>query len=187
MKTTVTKTTLKGLVLVEIEAVSDTRGFFIEPWHKRDFQKAGLEIEFVQEGHSLSKKHVLRGLHYQNRKAPMGKLVRCTRGRVFEVAADIRTDSPTFGRWFTTTLSSEGHKQIFVPPGFALGFVVLTSIAEVLYKQTHYYTPSAEGTIAWNDPDLAIPWPVKNPILSQRDQDGMSLTQYMRLPRTLRW
>lgn len=182
MKTRLTRTTLEGLVVVEIDYFQDDRGFFIESWHRRDFAEAGLEVEFVQEGHSRSGRGVLRGLHYQDLTAPMGKLVRCTVGEIFDVAVDLRMSSPTFGQWFGITLSAEDKKQIYVPVGFAHGFATVSDVAEVQYKQTGYYAPASEGTIAWNDPELAIAWPVERPILSRRDQNGMSLDSYRERP-----
>lgn len=182
MKTHVTKTPLAGLVLVDIEYFQDERGFFIESWHKRDFAVAGLDLEFVQEGHSRSGYAVLRGLHYQDMAAPMGKLVRCVAGRVFDVAVDLHVNSPTFGKWFGIELTAENKKQLYVPVGFAHGFVTLSDVAELLYKQTGFYTPPSEGTLAWNDPDVGIQWPVRDPILSKRDQNGMSLKQYLANP-----
>lgn len=182
MKTRVIPTELAGLVIVEIDYFQDERGFFIEPWHKRDFAAAGLDLEFVQEGHSRSWRNVLRGLHYQDMSAPMGKLVRCTVGAIFDVAVDLRVSSPTFGKWFGIELSAENKKQVYIPVGFAHGFVTLTDVAEVQYKQTGYYTPAAEGTLAWNDPDVGITWPISNPILSKRDQNGMSLKDYLKNP-----
>lgn len=182
MKTRIIKTDLPDLVIVEIDYFQDERGFFIESWHKRDFAAAGLDLEFVQEGHSRSVRDVLRGLHYQDTTAPMGKLVRCTVGVIFDVAVDLRVSSPTFGKWFGIELSAENKKQVYVPVGFAHGFATLTDVAEVQYKQTGYYTPSAEGTLAWNDPDVGITWPISNPMLSRRDQNGMSLKDYLKNP-----
>lgn len=182
MKTRIIKTDLPDLVIVEIDYFQDERGFFIESWHKRDFAAAGLDLEFVQEGHSRSGRDVLRGLHYQDTTAPMGKLVRCTVGVIFDVAVDLRVSSPTFGKWFGIELSAENKKQVYVPVGFAHGFATLTDVAEVQYKQTGYYTPSAEGTLAWNDPDVGITWPISNPMLSRRDQNGMSLKDYLKNP-----
>lgn len=182
MKTHLIKTPLEGLLVVEIEYFSDERGFFMESWHKRDFAKAGLDLTFVQEGHSRSKKNVLRGLHYQNMTAPMDKLVRCILGRVFDVAVDLRASSKTLGKWFGIELSDENKKQLYIPVGFAHGFAVLSDWAEVQYKQTGFYTPSAEGTVAWNDRDLAVSWPVANPILSERDKIGMSFSDYLKNP-----
>jgi dTDP-4-dehydrorhamnose 3,5-epimerase len=182
MKTHLIPTGLDGLVVVEIDYFKDERGFFIEAWHKRDFAAAGLELEFVQEGHSRSVQNVLRGLHYQDRTAPMGKLLRCTVGSIFDVAVDLRVKSATFGKWFGLELSADNKKQIYVPPGFAHGFATLSEVAEVQYKQTGFYTPPSEGTIIWNDPDLGIKWPIAAPILSKRDQNGMRLTDYRQRP-----
>ena len=182
MKTHLILTPLDGLVVVEIYYFQDERGFFIESWHKRDFAAAGLDLEFVQEGHSRSGQGVLRGLHYQDVTAPMGKLLRCTVGRIFDVAVDLRGSSPTFGKWFGIELSADNKKQIYVPVGFAHGFATLSDVAEVQYKQTGFYTPPSEGTLAWNDPDVGIQWPITNPTLSKRDQNGMSLKDYLKKP-----
>jgi dTDP-4-dehydrorhamnose 3,5-epimerase len=182
MKTHLVATPLPDLVVVETDHFHDERGFFIESWHKRDFAAAGLDLEFVQEGHSGSVANVLRGLHYQDMTAPMGKLVRCIVGRVFDVAVDLRASSPTFGQWFGLELSAENKKQFYVPVGFAHGFAVLSDYAEIQYKQTGFYTPSAEGSIAWDDPDIGVAWPITDPILSQRDRQGMSLKKYLENP-----
>jgi len=182
LKTRITPTGLDGLVLVDIDFFTDARGFFIEPWNAREFEAAGLPLQFVQEGHSRSAGGVLRGLHYQDLTAPMGKLVRCTLGRIYDVGVDLRLRSTTFGRWFAVELTAENKRQLYLPPGFAHGFLALTDPTEVQYKQTGFYTPSAEGTLAWNDPDVAIPWPVTEPILSARDRSGMSLTAYWKNP-----
>jgi dTDP-4-dehydrorhamnose 3,5-epimerase len=182
MKTHLIPTPLSGLVVVEIEYFQDERGFFIESWHKRDFASAGLDVEFVQEGHSRSQAGVLRGLHYQDMTAPMGKLLRCTVGTIFDVAVDLRVSSPTFGKYFSIELSTDNKKQLYVPPGFAHGFEALSEVAEVQYKQTGYYTPSSEGTLAWNDSQVGVDWPIKEPTTSKRDQNGMSLQEYLRHP-----
>ena len=182
MKIQLITTPLNGLVVINIDYFKDERGFFLEPWHKQHFAEAGLDLTFVQEGHSGSVQGVLRGLHYQDMTAPMGKLVRCTVGVVYDVAVDIRTSSPTFGQWFGIELSAENKKQLYIPAGFAHGFAVLSNTAEFQYKQTGFYTPSSEGTIAWNDPDLGIRWPIATPILSARDQAGMSFATYKKNP-----
>jgi dTDP-4-dehydrorhamnose 3,5-epimerase len=182
MKIRLTNTPLPGVLLVDIDHFNDERGFFIEPWHERDFADGGLDVHFVQEGHSRSAARVLRGLHYQDMTAPMGKLLRCTVGSIFDVAADLRANSPTFGRYFSVELSADNKRQIFIPAGCAHGFQVLSEVAEVQYKQTGFYTPSAEGTISWNDPDLAIAWPIAGPVLSARDQRGMLLRDYAKNP-----
>jgi dTDP-4-dehydrorhamnose 3,5-epimerase len=178
MKTHVTTTPLSGLVVIDIEYPRDDRGFFIESWNKKDFAAVGLDLEFVQDSHSRSHQKVLRGLHYQDMRAPMAKLVRCTVGKILDVAVDLRLSSPTFGKWFSVELSSENQRQLLVPIGFAHGFEALSDICEVQYKQTGFYQPSCEGGISWNDPDVNIDWPFKDPTLSKRDQNQLSLKQY---------
>ena len=182
MKTRVTKTPMEGLVILNIDHIQDDRGFFIESWNKRDLAEAGLSYEFVQDSHSRSSYGVLRGLHYQDMRAPMAKLVRCTMGRILDVAVDLRMSSPTFGRPFTIELTSENKTQLLVPVGFAHGFATLSDVCEVQYKQTDYYQPSCEAGIAWNDPEVGINWPIKDPVLSKRDQNQMSLKQYRANP-----
>ena len=182
MKTHVTTTPLDGLLVVNIDFFRDERGFFIESWQKQVFTDAGIAADFVQDSHSRSRYGVLRGLHYQDMRAPMAKLVRCTIGKILDVAVDLRMGSPTFGKWFSIELNSENKTQLFVPIGFAHGFATLSDFSEVQYKQTGYYNPEAEGGVAWNDPDLAIPWLIKNPILSKRDENQMSLKDYRKNP-----
>jgi dTDP-4-dehydrorhamnose 3,5-epimerase len=182
MKTRLSKTPLQGLLTIDIEFFRDERGFFMESWHKQDFAEAGLSYDFVQDSHSRSSYRVLRGLHYQDMRAPMAKLVRCTVGRVFDVAVDLRVSSPTFGKWFGIELTAENKIQLFVPVGFAHGFLTLSDVCEIQYKQTEYYRPSAEGGIAWNDADIGINWPVADPILSKRDQNQFSLKEYLQNP-----
>lgn len=186
MKIHIIPTPLPDLLVIDIHPFVDTRGFFIEPWNKRDFAEAGIEYDFVQEGHSRSKRGVLRGLHYQNSHTPMAKLVRCTFGRVFDVAVDLRVQSPTFGKWFGIELSGTDTKSIFIPSGFAHGFLTCSRYAEVQYKQSGYYTPETEGTLLWNDADVSIVWPICGPIfLSIRDQQGKTLEQYKKNPAFL--
>ncbi|MBU4199836.1 MAG: dTDP-4-dehydrorhamnose 3,5-epimerase [Verrucomicrobia bacterium] len=182
MKPKIIPTSIPDLVLLEIDYCRDERGFFIEAWHKRDFAAAGLAVEFVQENHSRSGKGVLRGMHYQDMAAPLIKLVRCTLGAIYDVAVDLRVGSPTFGRWFGVELSAENKWQIVVPIGFAHGFVALTEFVEIQYKQTNYYTPSSEGTLSWNDPEIGIQWPIRDPVLSKRDARAMSLRCYLQNP-----
>jgi dTDP-4-dehydrorhamnose 3,5-epimerase len=182
MKTRITTTPLQGLLIVNIDHVADERGFFIESWHKRDFAEAGLPFEFVQDSHSRSSYGVVRGLHYQDMRAPMTKLVRCTLGRILDVAVDLRVSSPTFGKWFGIELSSENKIQLLVPVGFAHGFAALADVCEVQYKQTEYYQPETEGGLAWNDPDVGVKWPLPAPVLSRRDQNGLSLQEYLKNP-----
>lgn len=182
MKTRLSKTPLDGLVVVEIDFFSDERGFFMESWHKRDFAEAGLSFDFVQDSHSRSSRGVLRGLHYQDMRSPMVKLVRCTVGRVFDVAVDLRASSATFGKWFGIELTAENKKQLLVPIGFAHGFLTLSDDCEIQYKQTEFYRPQTEGGISWNDPDIAINWPLPDPVLSKRDQNQVTLKQYLENP-----
>jgi len=168
--------------VINIDHFEDERGFFIESWNKRDFAEAGIPFDFVQDSHSRSGQRVIRGLHYQDMRAPVTKLVRCTVGRILDVAVDLRTTSATFGQWFGIELSAENKSQLLVPIGFAHGFAALSEICEVQYKQTGFYRPEAEGAIAWNDPDVGIEWPFSDPILSRRDQNAMRLKDYIRNP-----
>ena len=182
MPIAVTKTPLEGVVLIDPKVVQDGRGFFMESWHAREFADAGLSMSFVQDSHSRSGRGVLRGLHYQDMTAPMGKLVRCTAGRVFDVAVDLRLGSPTFGRWVGVELTADNKRQIYVPVGFGHGFQALSDVAEIQYKQTNFYNPVSEGTVAWNDRDIGIEWPIAEPILSPRDQRGVSLKDFALAP-----
>ena len=182
MKTRVSPTPLPDLLIVEIEYFKDDRGFFIEGWHKKDFAAAGLDCDFVQDSHSSSSRGVIRGMHYQDMRAPMAKLVRCTVGKILDAAVDLRASSPTFGKWFTIELSPENRTQLYVPVGFAHGFAALSEYCEVQYKQTEYYQPETEGGIAWNDPDIAIQWPFTTALLSARDQHQMSFREYCAKP-----
>lgn len=183
METTLTKTELEGVVLIDINAFRDNRGFFIEAYHQRRFHEAGLNYTFVQDNHSRSGQKVLRGLHYQDMTAPMGKLVRCTVGAIFDVAVDLRVGSPTFGKWVGVELSADNMRQIMVPPGFAHGFATLSDVAEVQYKCSGFYTPSSEGAIRWNDPDIGIQWPISDPIVSGKDAVAETLQDYLKRPR----
>jgi len=165
----VIKTKLDCCVIVEPKVFGDERGFFLETFQSERYAvEAGIKLPFVQDNHSRSSKRVLRGLHFQKTK-PQGKLVSVVRGQVYDVAVDIRKGSPTYGQWVGITLSEENKTQLWVPPGFAHGFVVLSELADFVYKCTDYYDPSDEGSILWNDPDLAISWPIDNPILSNKD------------------
>src|SRR5581483_9723575 len=150
--------------------------------NERDFRNAGLDWTFVQEGHSGSSRGVLRGLHYQDMTAPMGKLLRCTSGEIFDVVVDLRVASPTFGQHLAVVLTAARGRQIYVPPGFAHGFQALTEHVEVQYRQTGFYTPQSEGTLLWNAPELGIEWPILEPVLSTRDRQGITLTQYLERP-----
>lgn len=169
---------LPGVVIIEPKVFGDERGFFYESFNARAFAEAtGVHAQFVQDNHSRSQKGVLRGLHYQLENT-QGKLVRVTVGEVLDVAVDIRRSSPNFGKWVAVRLSADNHRQLWVPEGFAHGFVVLSEVAEFLYKTTDYYTPSAERSIRWDDPTLAIDWQLQQtPKLSAKDQDGKSLQE----------
>lgn len=172
-----TPTAIPEVLVIEPKVFGDARGFFYESFNNRAFDEAvGRHVEFVQDNHSRSAKGVLRGLHYQIQQ-PQGKLVRVVRGAVFDVAVDIRKQSPTFGKWVGVELSDENHRQLWVPEGFAHGFLVLSESAEFLYKTTDYYAPAHERCIAWNDSELAIAWPDigVSPQLSTKDQAGLSL------------
>ena len=161
-------TKLSDCIIIEPKVYGDDRGFFLETFQTERYATAGITLPFVQDNHSRSSKGVLRGLHFQKTK-PQGKLVRVVRGKVYDVAVDIRLGSPTYGRWEAVVLSEDNKKQFWVPPGFAHGFVVISDSADFEYKCTDYYDPSDEGSLLWSDPDLNIPWPIDNPILSEKD------------------
>lgn len=167
---------IPGLIIIEPKVFGDQRGFFMETFQKQHFQEAGITLDFVQDNHSGSVRGTLRGLHYQIRQA-QGKLVRVVKGEIYDVAVDLRKRSPSFGRWEAVCLSEENKLQLWVPPGFAHGFFVVSEWAEIVYKATDFYAPEWERTLLWNDPELAIPWPITepgHPILSPKDMNGKS-------------
>jgi dTDP-4-dehydrorhamnose 3,5-epimerase len=164
----VTTCDLQGLLIIEPDVFGDNRGYFMESWNRQRYREAGIDLDFVQDNFSLSRRATLRGLHFQNPVA-QGKLVSVLQGEVFDVGVDIRRSSPTFGRWFGMTLSAENKRQFFLPPGFAHGFLVLSDMALFHYKCTDYYSPKDEQGFRWDDPEVGIKWPVENPILSKRD------------------
>lgn len=172
------KSEIPDVILVVPRVFGDDRGFFCETFQARKFAAAGIEAVFVQDNHSGSRQNILRGLHYQIRRS-QGKLVRVVAGEVFDVAVDLRRSSPTFGRWVGYYLSAENRRQVWIPVGFAHGFYVLSEWAEVIYKATDYYAPEWERTVLWNDPDLAISWPLLDPecapLLSDKDRLGKKL------------
>ena len=170
----VTPTAIPGVLILEPKVFGDERGFFLESFNQRAFNEAtGLDVQFVQDNHSRSARGVLRGLHYQLPPHEQGKLVRVVSGSVFDVAVDIRRDSPTFGQWVGVELSEQNHRQLWIPPGLAHGFLVTSERADFLYKTTAYYAPQAERTLAWNDGRLRIRWPlIIDPILSAKDAVG---------------
>lgn len=175
----VVETPIPDLLVLEPKVFGDARGFFLESWNERTFQKAtGVTLPFVQDNHSRSARGVLRGLHYQLRQ-PQGKLVRVVRGSGFDVAVDLRQTSPTFGRWYGLDLTEDNHRQLWIPPGFGHGFLVTSESADFLYKATDYYAPEDERCLMWNDPTLAIAWPIGGlaPLLSAKDREGLPLTE----------
>jgi dTDP-4-dehydrorhamnose 3,5-epimerase len=171
-------TALSGVLVIEPTVYGDGRGFFMESWNARTFAQAGVDATFVQDNHSRSVRGVLRGLHYQVREA-QGKLVRVVAGEVYDVAVDLRRSSPTFGRAVGERLSAENKRMMWIPPGFAHGFLVLSDVADFLYKATAYYAPAHERTLKWDDPALAIAWPLDGiaPIVSAKDAAGSPLAQ----------
>ena len=174
----VTQTELPGVLLIEPKVFGDERGFFIESFQAERYREAGIELPFVQDNHSRSQRGVLRGLHFQKTR-PQGKLVRVSRGAVYDVAVDINPDSPTCGRFVGVELNDENHRQLWIPPGYAHGFCVLSDIADFEYKCTDLYFPQDEGGLLWNDPEVAVPWPVEQPTLSAKDQLNPTLRQLL--------
>ena len=166
-----TRLTIPDVILVEPDVFGDDRGFFLESWHRGKYKQGGIDFDFVQDNHSRSKQYILRGLHYQI-KYPQGKLVRVVKGEVFDVAVDIRRSSPSFGQWVGACLSEDNKKMLWVPPGFAHGFLVTSESADLCYKCTDFYAPEYDRSIRWDDPDLAIEWPLPEgvkPVLSEKD------------------
>jgi dTDP-4-dehydrorhamnose 3,5-epimerase len=172
----ITPTSIPDVLLIEPQVFGDERGFFFESFNERAFaEKTGIQTRFVQDNHSRSARNVLRGLHYQI-KQPQGKLVRVVTGEVFDVAVDLRRKSPTFGKWTGTILSAENKRLLWIPEGFAHGFLVLSESADFLYKTTGYYAPAHERCVSWNDPQIAIAWPLQGaPVVSAKDRQGIAL------------
>ena len=173
------ETSLPGVIIIEPKVIGDARGFFLETWHRQRFRDGGIEADFVQDNHSRSVKNTLRGLHYQIKQA-QGKLVRVIAGEVFDVAVDIRRSSPGFGQWAGELLSAENKKMLWIPPGFAHGFLVTSDTADLCYKCTDYYAPEYDRAIRWDDPDLKIVWPLPagtSPILSDKDRNAKGLRE----------
>lgn len=166
-------TAVAGCVLIEPRVFADQRGFFVEAYNRQRYFDGGIAVDFVQDNHSCSQRGTLRGLHYQV-DLPQGKLVWVVRGEIFDVAVDLRRSSPTYGKWFSCTLSAKNHWQLYIPAGCAHGFYALEDQTEVLYKCTNYYSPSGERTIRWNDATLAINWPATAPLLSAKDAQGLA-------------
>ncbi|MCZ6783222.1 MAG: dTDP-4-dehydrorhamnose 3,5-epimerase [Proteobacteria bacterium] len=177
-------TELPGVIVIEPDVHGDERGFLLETYHQARYAEGGVDAIFVQDNHSRSGKGALRGIHAQIRR-PQGKLVRVVEGEVFDVALDIRRGAPTYGRHFSTLLSAENFRQLYIPPGFAHGFCVTTEVAQFEYKCTDFYDPGGEISIAWNDPDLGIRWPLPEPVLSDKDRNARRLRDFSddELPR----
>jgi dTDP-4-dehydrorhamnose 3,5-epimerase len=175
---TVIETAIPGVLIIEPKVFGDPRGFFMETWNAAAFAHAGLNLTFVQDNHSRSQNGVLRGLHFQN-PGPQGKLVRVTRGAVFDVAVDLRRSSPMFGQWVGVELSAANHRMLWVPEGFAHGFITLEDDTDFLYKCTAPYAPQSEHTLAWDDPAVGIDWPLGSvePVISDKDARGLSLAE----------
>jgi dTDP-4-dehydrorhamnose 3,5-epimerase len=176
-KINVTRCDIEGLCVIEPTIYRDERGYFVETYNQNDFREAGLDMIFVQDNQSMSVKGVLRGLHFQ-KQFPQGKLVRCIRGAVFDVAVDLRSDSSTYGKWFGVELTVENKKQFYIPEGFAHGFLVLSDEAEFAYKCTDFYHPGDEGGILWNDSEIGIDWPIEDGmqlIISEKDQKWLGI------------
>ena len=176
-KNTVTPCDIEGLYVIEPTVFKDERGYFVETYNQNDMKEAGLDMVFVQDNQSMSTRGVLRGLHFQ-KQFPQGKLVRVVRGKVFDVAVDLRSDSKTYGKWFGVELSAENMKQFYIPEGFAHGFLVLSDEAEFCYKCTDFYHPGDEGGLAWNDPEIGVEWPLEEGvdlIISEKDQKWKGL------------
>lgn len=172
----IVETRLPGVLIIEPTVFGDARGFFVESFQAERYKEAGIDLPFVQDNHSRSTKGVLRGLHFQ-RTRPQGKLVRVSRGSVWDVAVDIAPASSTFGQYVGVELNDENHRQLWVPPGYAHGFCVLSEVADFQYKCTDFYCPEDEGALVWNDPDVNISWPVEQPLLSDKDLRNPTLRQ----------
>lgn len=178
----VTETPIPSLLIIEPKVYADARGFFMETYHAERFVQAGIHAQFVQDNHSRSARSVLRGIHYQEPNA-QGKLVRCTSGAIFDVAVDIRVGSPHFGQWFGIELTEENKKMLWIPAGFAHGLCALTDDADVVYKCTALYDAASDRSILWNDPDIGIEWPIREPLLSPKDAAAPRLKDATVLPR----
>lgn len=176
-------TGIEGVLIITPDCFEDDRGFFLETYNRAKWLRHGLDLTFLQENHSRSRRNVVRGLHFQDASAPQTRVVRCTQGEVFDVAVDLRVGSPTFGHWHGETLSATNRKQLLIPPEFAHGFAVLSDVAEVQYKVSGIHVPSAERTLKWNDAEVGIRWPVTTPVLSERDNtQGSALHDFLTKP-----
>jgi dTDP-4-dehydrorhamnose 3,5-epimerase len=179
----VLKIEIEGPLIIEPDFFEDERGFFFESYSRQRLSEHGIDIDFVQDNHSRSSQGVLRGFHFQDSLAPQWRLVRCSVGSVWDVIVDLRASSPTFGRWYAIELTSSGKRQLLIPPEFAHGFCVLSDVAEVQYKCSRHHNAEAERTLAWDDPEVGVPWPIETPVLSHRDRTlGKSLQTFRDSP-----
>jgi dTDP-4-dehydrorhamnose 3,5-epimerase len=177
------QTEMPGVRILVPQVFTDDRGFFMEAYHQEKLAEKGINLDFVQDNHARSRRHVIRGLHYQAGAGAQWRLIRCTGGEVWDVVVNLQFGSPHFGKWYAANLSAENRKQLLVPPEFAHGYAVLSESAEVQYKCSAHHRPGVERCLAWDDPDIALPWPVKDPILSNKDRTlGQSLRDYARKP-----
>jgi dTDP-4-dehydrorhamnose 3,5-epimerase len=165
----VINTELDGVIIIEPKVFGDSRGFFKETWHKSRYEEAGIKLEFVQDNFSRSSRGVLRGLHFQKTR-PQGKLIQCLKGEIYDVIVDVNSQSSSYGKYVGVYLNDENHRQVYIPPGYAHGFCVTSEIVDISYKCTDLYCPEDEGGLIWNDPEVAIDWPVENPKLSEKDK-----------------
>lgn len=179
----VTETKLKGVYVMEPQVFGDARGWFMESWSEKKMEEAGIHVGFLQDNHSFSaQKGTLRGLHYQLNPMCQAKILRCTRGKIFDVAADIRRGSPTYAQWVGVEMSAENKKQLFIPRGFAHGFITLTDDVEVQYKADNYYAPECDGNIRWDDPEIGVEWPIRPVVLSGKDEKAPFLRDRVQEP-----
>ena len=179
----ISKTPLANVLVIEPNRYQDSRGYFSETWNKKRYAEAGVPADFVQDNFSVSQRGVLRGLHFQY-PYPQNKLVQVLRGSVFDVAVDLRKQSPTFGKWWGTELTEENGRQLFVPVGFAHGFLVLRENSVFVYKCSEFYHPEAERSLLWNDPEIGIEWPMEHPVLSEKDASAQTLSQWLKKPES---
>ena len=182
MQAKLIETDIPEVLLIETVRYEDDRGFFMESFHKKTFEELGIPVNYVQDNHSFSENGVIRGIHYQDMTAPIGKLVRCTVGKILDVAVDLRVGSPTFGKYVEAILSEENNRLLYLPEGFGHVFLAMADRTEIQYKCTAYYSPNSEGTILWNDPEIGIEWTISNPSISAKDQNGQTLDEYLENP-----
>lgn len=182
MHISITKTPLIDMFIIKTRRFKDDRGFFLEYWNRKDYKKVGINTNFVLDYLSSSKKNHIRGIHYQTPPYAQSKLVRCAKGKIFDVSVDLRVGSPSFGKWFGIVLGEKVDRLVFIPEGFAHGFATLSNEAEIKYKISNYYEKDSAKIIKWNDPDIKINWRISNPIISEADKKAQSFAQYLKSP-----